>query len=225
VAGDETLEPGDVWSWELDVALREATFLALGVDRDRRELRASFDVLTLPAIGPTEAHEPVMVVFTEVRRVAASLREGWWDDRSAAVTRIRPGGLAQAVADLDPTHVHGFFFGPPEEEWHAWSSRLSFDELWGDEPTVDVFGVFKTGRRRRKPHDRHLDLRIWFGGFRVERPDGAVISLREFCDGGIRWWDGLFAGDERTEGLGISPLLSNEPPAGHGRYPGYLRRG
>jgi hypothetical protein len=224
VAGDETLEPRTVWSWELDVALREATFLALAVDRDRREVRASFDVLTLPIAGPAQAHELVVVVFTEVRRIAASLREGWWDEQSAPVTPIRIDRLARVVGELDPTHVHGFFFGPPEKEWEAWSNRLSLDERWSDEPTVGVFGVFKNARRKRKPHDRHLDLRIWFGGFRVERPDGVAIALRDFCDGGIRWWDGLFAGDERTDGLGIYPLRSDEPPAGRGLYPGYVRR-
>ena len=52
---------------------------------------------------------------------------------------------------------------------------------------------------------RHLDLRIWFRELHIHRSTGEEIPLQEFIDGGVRWWDGLYAGDPRTSGNGIYP--------------------
>lgn len=32
------------------------------------------------------------------------------------------------------------------------------------------------------------------------------IALRDFIAAGVRWWDGLYAGDHRTSGHGIFPF-------------------
>ena len=53
--------------------------------------------------------------------------------------------------------------------------------------------------------EAHLGLCIWFDSFEVRTVAGKLISLEEFCDGGRRWWDAMYAGDPRTRGHGIVP--------------------
>jgi len=78
------------------------------------------------------------------------------------------------------------FIDPPEKSWADWRDRLS------------------------------LDVRVWFSSLRVTRSTGEEIPPQEFIDGGVRWWDGLYAGDPRSGGEGIAPVdQSNAPDLRH----------
>jgi hypothetical protein len=54
--------------------------------------------------------------------------------------------------------------------------------------------------------ERTLDLRIWFRDIELRRPDGVMVPVEDVISGGVRWWEALHAGDERTQGHGISPV-------------------
>lgn len=52
---------------------------------------------------------------------------------------------------------------------------------------------------------RILDFRAWFDELSLHDESGTEIPVSEFIDGGTRWWDAMYAGDPRTEGVGIYP--------------------
>ena len=72
-----------------------------------------------------------------------------------------------------------------------------------DEASPHVLDVFQAGGSAAP---RHLDLRVWFRYLSIHTPVGDSISLADFVASGVRWWDGLHAGDPRTSGSGILPL-------------------
>ena len=49
-------------------------------------------------------------------------------------------------------------------------------------------------------------MRLWWDEITVTGPEGDEIPFDEFTAAGVRWWDGLHAGDPRTEGHGIYVL-------------------
>jgi hypothetical protein len=67
------------------------------------------------------------------------------------------------------------------------------------EHVIELFQESGAGPRR------HLDLRIWFNSLAIHGWDDSLISIEEFGTGGTRWWDALYAGDERVKGHGIVP--------------------
>src|SRR5262245_32108018 len=69
----------------LNVALNEADLLGFEVNAERRMAAATFRVLTLPEIGPAPDDRRVQFLFRPVGRVAASLRDGRWDDPGAPI--------------------------------------------------------------------------------------------------------------------------------------------
>jgi hypothetical protein len=79
-------EPGTLLH-ELEVALNEAERHNARVRTDTAEVMLDFRVLTLPEVGPEPSpRERVLRLrLTEVGRVAASLRNGLWNDKTAAV--------------------------------------------------------------------------------------------------------------------------------------------
>jgi hypothetical protein len=67
---------------------------------------------------------------------------------------------------------------------------------------LELFQAAGSGR------PRHLDVRVWFSTLRITHRSGDEVPLQEFIDGGVCWWDGLYAGDPRTGGKGIGPRLN-----------------
>jgi hypothetical protein len=189
----------------LNTALNESRLLSVQVDRVARTATVWFDVLTLPAEGPASANTVVALVLGGVTRVAASLREGHWNDQTAAVTPFTLDGLDAIVRAFGGQSIYGWeFIDPTEESWADWRERLSVDEELSIAAHDHVLQLFQEG----SDVARILDLRLWFTGLGVVDHEGRHIGLEHFVAGGRRWWDALYAGDPRTAGHGIVPLAA-----------------
>jgi len=191
-------------------ALNEADLMAVRVADDGSEATVVLRVLTLPRDGPEPGDRVRYLRCRPIGRVAASLRHGRWDDKSARVEHISPDQFSAVVAS-SVSQLYGWhFLDPPEDSWKHWRKRLSLD-LSFRERSDHVFEFFKDNL---SDPVRHLDFRIWFDELEVFDQRSESISLQSFADGGTRWWDALYAGDPRTQGHGIRPLRSEEgPPA------------
>jgi hypothetical protein len=186
----------------LNVALNESRLLSVQVDRAARSATVWCEVLTLPEDGPESADAVVVLRVRGVTRVAASLREGWWNDKDAAVTPVTLDRLDAVVRDFGGSAIYGWeFIDPPEESWADWRGRLSLDEVFSTDAAGHVLELFQEGTTVA----RHLDLRLWFADLGVTDRHGQSIELEHFVAGGMRWWDALYAGDSRTDGHGIVP--------------------
>src|SRR6516225_1144479 len=118
----------DAWEQlriELGVALNEADLLGFEVDPDRRLGAATFRVLTLPAVGPPPDHARVQMLFRQVGRVMASLRNGLWNDEAAEVIPFTLGELLGVVQGFGGLPIYGWeFFDLHERQPPKWASRL-----------------------------------------------------------------------------------------------------
>lgn len=186
----------------LNVALNESRFLSVQVDRAVRSAMVWFEVLTLPEDGPPPADTVVALAVRGMTRVAASLREGRWDNREATVTPVTLDRLDAVVREFSGSAIYGWdFIDPPDESWAHWRERLSLDEVLSTEAADHVLDLFQEGATV----SRHLDLRLWFTEMSVVDRHGREIELEQFVADGVRWWDALYAGDSRTDGHGIVP--------------------
>lgn len=186
---------------KLGVALNEADVLGVELAEDRRVVSITFAVLSLPLAGPPPEDRRVQFLLHPVGRVAASYRQGRWDDSEAEVTRFEPRELLQVVQRFGGLPVYGWeFFDVHEKDFVTWRDRLSMDWKQGEGGMSHSLSLFQEGP------EAHLDLCIWFDSFEIRTASGEPVSLDEFCDGGRRWWDAVYAGDPRTDGHGIVPL-------------------
>jgi hypothetical protein len=188
---------------DFDVALNEASLVGLEVEAAAGWAGVTLSVLSLPAGGGPEPADPrIQLVLQPIGRIAASLRQGAWDDDDAVVAPLGLEKLHAAVAGFgqQPIYGWGFLDVPEEKNFARWCDRLSLD--WrasggGLAHTLDLF---------QESDGRHLDLRLWFDELRVFDADRAEIAFDDFTAGGVRWWDAMYAGDQRTQGHGIAPL-------------------
>lgn len=192
----------------LGVALNEATLLGAEVSRERRIAAITFAVLSLPEIGPPPQDSRISLVLAPVGRVVASLRNGGWDDPAAAVIPFSLEELLPTIQSFDGLSIYGWEFIDIEQGYEVWSKRLSLDERLGTDGHAHSITLFQDG------HERYLNLRIWFDTLRVFRSDRSEVPIDDFIAAGERWWDGLYAGDPRTQGHGIVPGGSSpsQPP-------------
>ncbi len=191
----------------LNVALNEATWAAIDVDVAARRVRLLFDVLSLPPDGAASAGSRVIIAVSQVSRIAASLRMGWWNDQAAAVVPLQVADLDATVRSFGGSAIYGWeFIDPPEKSWLHWRDRLSADVRLHPSQSPHVIDLFQEGGSAQP---RHLDLRIWFALIQITTPGGRDIRLPEFIASGVRWWDGLYSGDPRTSGQGIVPLAED----------------
>jgi hypothetical protein len=188
----------------LNVALEEAVLLGLEVDSSRRIAAATFAVLTLPETGSVPEDRRVQFQFSPVGRVAASLRNGRWDDPNAEVSKFKLEELLDVVQSFQGLPIYGweFFDVAHANYFDSWADRLSIDVQLGENGHTETIDLFQAGPTR------HLDIRLWFDEFIIRNPIGSEITLDDFITDGKRWWDGLFLGDKRTDDLGIFPLGS-----------------
>lgn len=186
----------------LGVALNEATLISLEVDPERRLAWATFLVLSLPEEGPPPDDRRVLLLFSPVGRVAASLRHGRWDDRDARVETFTVEWLP-AVAQSFQTSIYGRqFLDVPEAEYFSrWSDRLSLDFRSDTDGLSHTIDLSQDGGL-----ERSLDIRLWFDDLVIRSPDRREISIDEFIAGGRRWWDAWSRDDPRTQDAGIFRL-------------------
>lgn len=191
---------------DLNIALNEAEWHDAVVRSDIAEAMLVFRVLALPESGPEPGpRERVLRLrVSEIGRVAASLREGRWDDADAAVQPFDLEQLSEIVSSFGVQPVYGWeFFDPPESSWQHWRNRLSLDVcLLGGSGGPDQH-VLDLSKESLSGPTRVLDLRIWFYGLSGYDMDGNSKPLLEVASAGRRWWDGLYADDPRTQGHGI----------------------
>jgi hypothetical protein len=195
---------------DFGVALNEASLVGLEVEAAEGWAGVTLSALSLPPDGGPEPADPrIQLVLQPIGRIAASLRQGAWDDDEAAVAPLGLERLHAAVAGFGQQPIYGWEFldVPEEKNFARWRDRLSLD--WhgtgaGLAHTLDLFQESGTGERR------HLDLRLWFDELRIFGPDRAEIAFDDFTAGGVRWWDAMYAGDERTKGHGIVPTRRGE---------------
>jgi hypothetical protein len=184
----------------LGVALNEADLLGFEVDPKTRVAAATFRILTLPEEGRPPEDPRVQFLFRPVGRVAASLRNGAWDDPEAEIVPFEIQELLEVVQSFGGQPIYGWeFFDVHEEALRQWGSRLSLNWRSGEEGVSHSICLFQD------PGDRILDLCVWFDDFEIKSPTGDSISVAQFVAGGRRWWDGLHSGDPRTDGRGIAP--------------------
>lgn len=184
----------------LGVALNEARLLGAELVVDRRLASLTFEVLTLPEEGPEPDDRRVRMVLTEVGRVAASLRPGAPGADGGEPIPVEPTELLEVVQGFGGGAIYGWeFFDVHEAQLAEWGARLSLDHVDPRGATTHSLCVFQEGV------ERQLDLCIWFDALELFTPSGERLSLSDFCEGGRRWWDALYAGDPRTAGHGIVP--------------------
>jgi hypothetical protein len=185
----------------LGVALNEASLLGLEVSAERHLAAATFAVLTLPEIGPPPQDPRRQIQFHCVGRVAASLRHGRWDDPKAPVETFPLGRLLEIVQSFEGSPIYGWeFFDVHDKRFPKWSDRLSLDFRCSPTDPEHSIMLFQGGG------NRILDICVWFNEFTIHSPSGSIVKIEDFISGGKRWWDALYAGDERVSGRGIFPL-------------------
>lgn len=193
----------------IDLALNEATWFGMDLDAEHRRVALGFDVLTLPDGPGGSGHAWTTLVFGDVARIVVSFRRGRWDDEDAPVVSLSVEDVAKVVESFGELPIYGWeFFDLAEESWARWANRLSVDVRWRDETPRHSITVFKEGWQDGDPP--HLDCRIWFDTLDAYAAERQPVSLDEFAAGGKRWWDAMYAGDERTRTSGIVPLERDE---------------
>jgi hypothetical protein len=199
----------------LNVALNEAKLIGLELDVPGRRFAVTLSVLSLPPDdGPPRTDPRLSFVLEPVGRLAVSFRRAHWDDKRAAAIPISVEDLPSVAASFGQLPIYGWeFFDAGVDAFADSSRRLSLDVDLGPGRT-HTLDVFQEGS------DAFLDLRVWFDGLTIRRPEaGGLVpaSIEDVAAAGKRWWDGLYAGDPRTNAAEIVPLEG--PPNNRSRGP------
>jgi hypothetical protein len=195
----------------LGVAFNEASLLGVELDVSRSLCGITLSVLSLPAEGPPTSDSRLQVLLAPVGRLCASLRHGLWNDDAAPVEIFPISELLPKVQSFGGRPIYGWEFIDVDNAVSAyWSNRLSLD--WQGDPNAQTHTL--TLFQECFTPERTLDLKIWFREISFYRPTGEKVEIEDVITGGKRWWDGMYSGDSRTNGIGIGPLKSPaaQPP-------------
>ncbi|MGW6427285.1 hypothetical protein ACWF82_31830 [Nocardia sp. NPDC055053] len=188
----------------LNTALSESTCLGVEVDATAGRLQLALEVLTLPADGPAPTEAKVLLTFTGVTRVAASLRIQRWDDIEARVLPLTLDQLDEAIESFGGGGLHGWeFIDLDDSGWTLWSELLSFDTVLDQRIAAHVIEF----SQEEGIDPRELDVRVWFDKIAVTDLGGKEIPMAEFVDGGRRWWAAHDSGDTRASKADVAPPL------------------
>lgn len=192
-------------------ALNEASFLGAEYDPDRNLLCTTFSVLTLPNDCSPEPPDPrVQIVFSGVGRIAAALRNSFWNVLDAETIPFQISELLEVVQSFGGQPVYGWeFVNVDDSSLKHWQSRLSLDYLAPAGSTDNRINLFQESLAPQ----RHLHLWIWFADIHLRNPLGEEIAMEDFIAGGDRWWAAMYAGDNRASGHGIAPVSNREQDA------------
>ncbi|MEV0334790.1 hypothetical protein [Nocardia sp. NPDC050717] len=188
----------------LNTALSESTCLGVEVDAAAGRLQLALEVLTLPADSSAPTESKVLLTFTGVTRVAASLRIQRWDDIDARVLPLTLDQLDEAIESFGGGGLHGWeFIDLDDSGWTLWSELLSFDTVLEHRIAAHVIEF----SQEEGIDPRELDVRVWFDKITVADPSGREIPMAEFIEGGKRWWAAHDAGDARASKAEVAPPL------------------
>jgi hypothetical protein len=193
----------------LNIAFNEAEILGVEVDTVRRVGSAVFNMFTLPERGPVPSDRRLQILFSEIGRVGAS----FWRRRDCEteweIVQFGIEELSSVVREVKGQSIHGwYFFDIKEADLRPSDKRQSLD--W----EAGVNGRSHSLTLSPLSPDRALDLTIWCDYFEMRSMSGVPVDIRDVIAGGKRWWDGIYAGDERTKGFGI---VAGSVP-GYGRF-------
>ncbi|MDN5942969.1 MAG: hypothetical protein L0H94_13885 [Nitrospira sp.] len=186
---------------EIGMALNEAAFLGAEYDAHRNIVGLTFAVLTLPDNHSSEPTDPRrQIILTEIGRIAAALRDAYWNDTTAKTIPFPVSDLLAIVQSFGGQPIYGWqFINNDDKALDEWKNRLSLDFTTESGSMDNRLMLFQEGATS----NRHLDLWIWFGGLLIRDANGDTISPVDFVAGGKQWWDAMHAGDPRTDGHGI----------------------
>ena len=188
---------------KLGTALNESSIAGMEYSKKKNAVAVTFSVLTLPESGLEPKDPRRQFVFYNIGRIAASLRHGNWDDDGAPVETFEIENLLVVVQSFGCQSIYGWqFFNVHEDEMKQWGNRLSLDLKMEKGSMDNSISLFQEGISGK----RHLDICIWFEYFRILDAQYNEISQDDFIAGGIRWWNAMYSGDQRTANHGIYPL-------------------
>ncbi|MFF2086428.1 hypothetical protein ACFVVM_21845 [Nocardia sp. NPDC058176] len=188
----------------LNTALSESTCLGVEVDTAAGRLQLALEVLTLPTDGPAPTDTKVLLTFTGVTRVAASLRIQRWDDIDPRVLPLTLDQLDEAIESFGGGGLHGWeFIDLDDSGWTLWSELLSFDTVLDQRIAAHVIEF----SQEEGIDPRELDVRVWFDKITVTDLAGQEIPMAEFIEGGRRWWAAHDSGDARASKADVAPPL------------------
>ncbi|APE32695.1 hypothetical protein BOX37_00430 [Nocardia mangyaensis] len=188
----------------LNTALSESTCLGVEVDTAAGRLQLALEVLTLPTDGPAPTDTKVLLTFTGVTRVAASLRIQRWDDIDPRVLPLTLDQLDDAIESFGGGGLHGWeFIDLDDSGWTLWSELLSFDTVLDQRIAAHVIEF----SQEEGIDPRELDVRVWFDKITVTDLAGQEIPMAEFIEGGRRWWAAHDSGDARATKADVAPPL------------------
>jgi hypothetical protein len=187
----------------LDVVLNEASVLGIELDTAARRVAVTFARLALPE----PADRRLQLVLAPVGRVAASLRNGDWNDATAEVVPFAPEQLLEITRSFGGQPVYGWeFFDAHEEDFATWSHRLSLDWRGDGDGMAHTLTLFQEG------HGRHLDVRIWFDDVEVRDAAGEAMSIDDLHADALRFWKGVRDGDPKAAASGVRSLAVDAAP-------------
>lgn len=177
----------------LNVALNEARLLGIELHPAQRSATVALSLLTLPPVGPPPIDPRFEMHLFPVGRVAAVLAS-----RDGGIERMSINDLEKVVSSFEGRPIYGWdFFGSRDLESRQ---QLSLDFLLTPDVHAQVLHLFQDDANRK------LDVWLWFDDATFRTVDGKDTPISEIIAGATRWWDGVFAGDERTRGTGVEPL-------------------
>jgi len=187
---------------KLGTALNESSIVGMEYSKTKNTVAITFSVLALPESGAEPEDPRLLFVFYNIGRIAASLRHGNWDDDDAPIETFEIEKLLSVVQSFGCQSIYGWeFFNVHEGEMKQWGNRLSLDLKIKKGSMENSIYLFQEGISGK----RHLDICIWFEYFRIFNAQYNEISQDDFIAGGIRWWDAMYSGDQRTANHGIYP--------------------
>ena len=196
----------------LSLALDEATLLSVCLDRTLWQANVLFEVLTLPEDDLPPKDRTVSFILSRIVRIAAALsKTADGGSKRLDALPLELDGLEEAVKSFNGVPIYGadFIRKNGVNDAPNWFPYASFDVRNdienGTVYTLDLFQVAS---------DRSLDMRFWFQDLQIKKNE-KLVDLKEFIEGGKRWWEALKKNSYRTEGSGIIPLKDqkeDEPP-------------
>lgn len=180
----------------LNVALNEATLIALDFEVVRRRASVTLELLSLPPTETATVKRAVELLLFPIGRLLVSLSE----EGTAGKVTIQT--VSALVESFRGQAIYGWeFIDPPNLDMARLQNPLSLDYRTGEVVgSTHVIHLFQDSKGRQ------LDILMWFDDLCVKGIDGPEIAVEEVIAGGKRYWDAVFAGDSRTREGGIEPL-------------------